>query len=117
MNKRTKPWCINPFSLLGSLMMGWMTSRLDRIAEAIETHNTITRTMATQLDTLIAQVAQTTAVEAAAVTLIQDLARRLSAIATDPVAVSALADQLKASADALAAAIAANTPADPTGQF
>lgn len=68
--------------------------------------------MATSLDKLIVQVAQTTAVEASAVALIQDLAERLASIATDPVAVQALADQLKASADALAAAVAANTPAE-----
>ena len=69
--------------------------------------------MATSLDALIVQIERTTAVEASAVALIQDLAARLSAIATDPVAVQALADQLKTSADALAAAIAANTPAAP----
>lgn len=67
--------------------------------------------MATSLDRLIAQVAETTAVETSAITLIKDLAARLSSIATDPVAVQALAEQLKISADALAAAIAANTPA------
>lgn len=69
--------------------------------------------MATSLERLITQVAETTAVEASAIALIRDLASRLSAIATDPVAVQALAEQLKISADALAAAIAANTPAAP----
>ena len=96
--------------------MGWLTSRLDRIANAFETHNKIITTMANEIDLLRAQVAQTTAVESAAVTLIYDLAARLSAIATDPVAVQALAAELRISADTLAAAIAANTPANPSGQ-
>ncbi len=98
------------------MVMGWLTSRLDRIANAFETHNKILTTMANEIDLLRAQVAQTTAVESAAVTLIYDLAARLSAIATDPVAVSALAAELRISADTLAAAIAANTPANPSGQ-
>ena len=96
--------------------MGWLTSRLDRIANAFETHNKIITTMANEIDLLRAQVAQTTAVESAAVTLIYDLAARLSAIATDPVAVQALAAELRISADTLAAAIAANSPANPSGQ-
>ena len=96
--------------------MGWLTSRLDRIANAFETHNKILTTMANEIDLLRAQVAQTTAVESAAVVLIYDLAARLSAIATDPVAVQALAAELRISADTLAAAIAANTPANPSGQ-
>jgi hypothetical protein len=98
------------------MVMGWLTSRLDRIANAFETHNKILTTMANEIDLLRAQVAQTTAVESAAVTLIYDLADRLSAIATDPVAIQALAAELRISADTLAAAIAANTPANPSGQ-
>ncbi len=98
------------------MVMGWLTSRLDRIANAFETHNKIITTMANEIDLLRAQVAQTTAVESAAVTLIYDLAARLSAIATDPVAIQALAAELRISADTLAAAIAANTPANPSGQ-
>ena len=96
--------------------MGWLTSRLDRIANAFETHNKILTTMANEIDLLRAQVAQTTAVESAAVVLIYDLAARLSAIATDPVAIQALAAELRISADTLAAAIAASTPANPSGQ-
>lgn len=65
------------------------------------------------LDALTAQVAATTTVEQSAVTLIQGIAAQLSAAAGDPVAVQALADQLKAATDPLAAAIAASTPAAP----
>ncbi len=73
--------------------------------------------MATTLDQAIkdhtAQVAQNTQVEASAVTLIQGIAAQLTAAAGDPAAVESLAAQLKGSADALAAAITANTPATP----
>ena len=113
MNKDCKQKRFSIINFIQAFLFGWFTSRLDRLVIAVETHNQITRTMATSLDTLIAQVAATTAIESSAITLIRDLASRLSAIATDPVAVQALADQLKISADALAAAIAANTPAAP----
>lgn len=63
------------------------------------------------LDALTAQVKANTDVEASAVVLIQGIAAQLAAAATDPVAVAALAAQLKGSADALSAAIVANTPA------
>ena len=63
------------------------------------------------LDALTAQVAANTEVEASAVILINGLAAKLFEFANDPAAITALATQLQASADALAAAVAANTPA------
>ena len=70
--------------------------------------------MATLAD-LQAQVTATVGVEASAVALIQGLADEIKAAlaANDPAALGALADELKTSADALAAAVAANTPAPP----
>ena len=65
--------------------------------------------MATNLDTLIAQVTASIEVETSAVVLIQGIAAQLEEAKTDPVAIQALADQLKASADSLSAAIVANT--------
>jgi hypothetical protein len=65
------------------------------------------------LDELQLQVTQNTTVEASAITLIQGLAAQLAAAAQDPVKVQALADELNASATALAAAVTANTPAVP----
>lgn len=65
------------------------------------------------LDTLEAQVAETTDIELSAILLIQGLADQLAAAATDPVKVQALADSLQASAERLSAAIVANTPAVP----
>ncbi|WP_236674308.1 hypothetical protein [Paraburkholderia hospita] len=69
------------------------------------------------LDDLKAEVAATLTVEQSAVTLIQGIAAQLAAaLANQTNPDSALVDltnQLTASADALAAAVAANTPAAP----
>jgi len=65
------------------------------------------------LDDLTTQVGQNTTVEGSAVTLIQGLAAQIAAAGTDPAKLSALQTQLKTSADALAAAVTANTPAEP----
>ena len=67
-----------------------------------------------ELDELTAQVAENTEVEASAIALITGLAQQITALKTDPVALQALADRLNGSADALAAAVAANTPASPS---
>lgn len=82
---------------------------MDMLGELIKGENKIM----TDLTALTTQVAQNTAVEASAVTLIQGLAAQLAANATDPVAIAALATQLNTSATALAAAITANTPVAP----
>jgi hypothetical protein len=65
------------------------------------------------LDDLTAQVTKNEDVEASAVTLINGIAQRLKdAIASnDPAKLTALQTSLSASADALAAAVVANTPA------
>jgi hypothetical protein len=63
------------------------------------------------LATLTTQVQANTDTEASAVTLIQGLAVLIQQNAADPAAVNALAAKLKASADALGAAVTANTPA------
>lgn len=62
-------------------------------------------------DTLTTQVKANTDAEQAAITLINGIAARVEAAAGDPAATQALSDQLKASADVLAAAVTANTPA------
>ena len=65
------------------------------------------------LDDLTAQVAQNASVEGSAVQLIQNIAAQLAAAGTDPAKLQDLQNQLKTSSDALAAAVAANTPAPP----
>jgi hypothetical protein len=67
--------------------------------------------MATLVE-LEAQVDANTTVEGSALLLIQGIAKQLAdliAAGADPVKLQALADKLKTSADALAAAVAANT--------
>ena len=63
------------------------------------------------IEALTAQVTANTEVEASAVILINGLAAKLLEFANDPAAIIALAGQLQTSANALAAAVAANTTA------
>ena len=70
-------------------------------------------TMSAELDALTVQVTANTNVENSAILLIQGIAAQLVAIKDDPAKITALSTSLKTSADALAAAITANTPATP----
>ena len=72
--------------------------------------------MSKELDDLTAEVANATTIEQSAITLIQGLAAQLAAAGSDPVKLQALHDSLVAEDAALAAAIAANTPAAPPAQ-
>lgn len=65
-----------------------------------------------ELNALTVQVQNNTDVEGSAITLIQGIAAKLNELSADPAAVKALAAKLKSSADALAAAVVANTPAE-----
>lgn len=66
--------------------------------------------MATNLQPLIDEVTNITTVVGSAVTLINGFAARLEAEKEDPVAVQGIVDGMRAQADSLAAAVAANTP-------
>jgi hypothetical protein len=85
--------------------------KIDVILRILDTFSHRLEGIRMTLVELEAQVAQNTAVEASAVLLIQGIAAQLAAVATDPAKVQALADSLKTSADSLAAAVVANTPA------
>lgn len=65
------------------------------------------------LTALTAEVARNTEVDASAIALLTGLAAQIEALKTDPAALQTLADQLKGSSNALADAVAANTPAAP----
>lgn len=71
--------------------------------------------MANELDNLRQEVEENTSVQQSAITLLNTLKTKLDkAIASgDMTQVQALSDQLSGNTDALAAAVAANTPADP----
>lgn len=69
--------------------------------------------MSAEMDALTAQVTANTAVLQSAVTLINGIADRIAAAGVDPAKLTALTDELRQQDDALAAAVAANTPAAP----
>lgn len=66
--------------------------------------------MAGELDALATQVAKNTDVEASAVIVLNDLKARLDAAGTDPVKLQELSTSLGTSSQALAEAIANDTP-------
>lgn len=67
----------------------------------------------TTLDRLTTEVAETVTVIDSAVVMIEGLAQQIRDTAGDATAANALADTLDAKANALAAAITANTPPTP----
>lgn len=71
------------------------------------------QTMSGELDNLTSEVQQSTTVMASAATLIEGLAKTIRDNIDNPVKLKALADELDASTNALSAAVAANTPAEP----
>lgn len=89
------------------------SKKLDEILQILQEIKNKEVIMSTELDALTVQVEQTMNVEQSAITLIQGIAQQLAEIKEDPAKVQALSDQLKTSADSLAAAITANTPAAP----
>ena len=70
--------------------------------------------MATLADVQAAVTAEDTVIDSA-ITLIQGLAAQIAALPANQAAIDALATDVKAKSDALAAAVAANTPAATTG--
>jgi len=88
-----------------------LSAKLDIIIAMLDDVLRKEHDMSVQLDTLTTQVKANTDAEASAVLLLQGLSAQIAAIKTDPVALQTLSDELKTSADALAAAVVANTPA------
>lgn len=66
--------------------------------------------MSTQLDTLTTKVQETKDAEDSAIVLLGTLSTMLASIKDDPAKIQALADDLAAKKDELAAAVVANTP-------
>jgi hypothetical protein len=88
-----------------------ITQKLDKILDALGSIRRKEATMSVELDNLAAQVKANGDAEASAIVLIKGLADQIAAAKTDPVALQALSDSLKASATSLSEAITANTPA------
>ena len=79
-----------------------LTQKIDLLTERI-------KEMSAALDTLKVQVERNTQVDQSAITLIQGIAQQLQELKDDPAAIEALSNELQASADALSAAVSANT--------
>jgi peptidoglycan hydrolase CwlO-like protein len=85
---------------------------LRRLSGLIESLRGEIHHMAGELDALTREVAENKSVMESAATLLTNLSAQIRALATDPAKLQALADSLDANSAALAAAVAANTPAD-----
>jgi hypothetical protein len=93
-------WCCQPCS-----------SKLDELLTLVRAIAGKETTQMAAIDDLAAKVARNTSVTGSALALIQGFAAQLAAAGTDPTKLKALGDTLTANDDALAAAVAANTPA------
>jgi hypothetical protein len=90
-----------------------LETKIDAILASVQRMEAKMTALDDAFTALTAQVTANTSAEASAVLLIQKIAALIQANATSPTQVTALATQLKSSADALAAAVVANTPAGP----
>jgi hypothetical protein len=92
-----------------------ITKRLERIEDKLDqllvSFTQAKEAIMADLGSLTAEVERNTAVDQSAITLLNGLAAQIESLKSDPVALQALADQLKGSSDNLAAAVVANTPA------
>ncbi len=70
-------------------------------------------TIVAHLDELTAKVSEVGTVMDSAIALIEGISAKLKEAGTDPVKLTALVADLDAKSDALAAAVLANTPAEP----
>ena len=71
--------------------------------------------MANDFSRLEQEVTENSTVIGSAITLLNGLAAQLREFANDPAKINSLADQLDAQSNALAEAVAANTPAEGGG--
>lgn len=88
---------------------------LDRVNNALGQLKDMVNKMAGELDTLKAAVARFDTVEASIVALVKGLAQQikdLAAAGADPAALTALANDINAKADEMAAVVTENTPAE-----
>jgi hypothetical protein len=90
-----------------------LAAQLTNLTAQQQKENELMSAMTDAVTALTNQVTANTTVEGSALVLIQGIAAQITAAAGNPAQVTALASQLKTSADALAAAVAANTPVAP----
>jgi hypothetical protein len=88
-----------------------LEAKLDKVLVAVNAVLKLEVAMSAELDNLTDEVTRNAEVDQSAITLIKGIAQMLIEAKDDPVKIAALSASLKASADDLAAAVAANTPA------
>jgi len=91
-----------------------LSDQLNRIEDALSILLRKVDAMSAALDALKLQVEQTTTLEQSAIVLIQGLAAQIESLKNDPVEIQGVVDRLRASAQSLAEAVAANTTPAPT---
>lgn len=95
--------------------MLWVINRkLDLVLRALSIIYHEEQEVMANLSDLQSAVENEATVTQSAVTLIQGLAQQIAAAGNDPAALQSLTDQLNTTAQSLADAVAANTPADPS---
>jgi hypothetical protein len=101
------------FRFLWELLLGRsaVERRLDEINASVRSLSWRIHVMSAQLEDLRAAVEAENVVIDSAVTLIAGLAAQIAALPADDAAIAQLAADVRAKSDALAAAVAANTPA------
>ncbi len=83
---------------------------LRRLLVLMRTSLTLEIAMSQELDALTAEVAKTKTIIDSAIVLINGIAARIAAAGADPAKLAALTADLDGGAEALAAAVTANTP-------
>jgi hypothetical protein len=90
-----------------------VNTKLNAILRGLQASREREVTMSVEMDALQAAVTRNTTLDGSMIELLNGIAAQLLATAGDRAAALALAGELNAKSDALAAAVAANTPATP----
>lgn len=88
--------------------------RLDQLSQHIQRLTRLEIAMSKEMDDLIAEVAADRAVDESAMTLLEQISKKLEEAGTDRVKLAQLANDLKTNREAMAAAVIKNTPASDT---
>lgn len=89
-----------------------LAAQNDRILHKLDRAQEQETRMSTNLEAITSAVESNTTVDESAIVLLNQIAGQLEAFKNDPIEIQALADQLNGESQKLAAAVAANTPAE-----
>lgn len=94
-------------------MLACLNEKMDAVLSAVRFLTQGVRAMASDLTDITAAVTEETSVDQSILTLMTSMADQINSLKNDPVALAALATQIRANSAALSAAITANTPTAP----